>query len=414
MALFLCLLLFLLSSSSASACDRCLHQSKAAYFSKASALSAGACGYGSLALGLTGGHLAAGVSSLYKDGAGCGACFQIRCKNPTLCSSAGTRVTLTDLNHNNQTDFVLSSRAFRAMAKKGKDQDILKLGIVDVEYKRIPCEYKNQNLAVRVEESSQKPNYLAIKLLYQGGQTEVVAMDIAQVGSSNWNFMSRNHGAVWDTSRVPNGALQFRFVVTAGFDGKWIWAKSVLPADWKTGVVYDSGVQITDIAKEGCSPCDDSHWSTGRRKCYRDAAAELAHELVRGKKIGPCLWRREYWFDDGFGFTGCSSRRKECSWFHRIIPMTLMSKEITGETVGEVRPVANMQQRKAEMARHSDCFIALPGQVGKLSSSNSSFEVLSWPMMMMMIYAFASFGRHKKLENSGFGLVGLACPLLGS
>ncbi|XVE67252.1 hypothetical protein DITRI_Ditri08aG0145500 [Diplodiscus trichospermus] len=258
MAPFLCLLFLLFSS--ATACDRCVHQSKAAYFSKASALSSGACGYGYLALGLSGGYLAAAVPSLYKDGAGCGACFQIRCKDSKLCSSKGTRVTLTDLNHNNQTDFVLSSRAFMAMANQGMGQDILKLGIVDVEYKRIPCEYKSQNLAVRVEESSQKANYLAIKLLYQGGQTEVVAIDVAQVGSSNWSFMSRNHGAVWDTSRVPNGALQFRFVVTAGFDGKWIWAKSVLPADWKTGVVYDSGVQITDIAKEGCSPCDDSHW----------------------------------------------------------------------------------------------------------------------------------------------------------
>ena len=39
----------------------------------------------------------------------------------------------------------------------------------------------------------------------------------------------------------------------------------------------------------------------------------------------------------------------------------LVAKQITGETVGEVRPVSDMHQRKAEMARHSDCFIALPG-----------------------------------------------------
>lgn len=35
--------------------------------------------------------------------------------------------------------------------------------------------------------------------------------------------------------------------------------------------------------------------------------------------------------------------------------------QITGETVGEVKPVADMHQRKAEMARQSDAFIALPG-----------------------------------------------------
>jgi hypothetical protein len=32
-----------------------------------------------------------------------------------------------------------------------------------------------------VEESSKKPNYLAVKFLYQGGQTEIVGVDVAQV-----------------------------------------------------------------------------------------------------------------------------------------------------------------------------------------------------------------------------------------
>lgn len=41
--------------------------------------------------------------------------------------------------------------------------------------------------------------------------------------------------------------------------------------------------------------------------------------------------------------------------------MLFFSLQLTGETVGEVKAVADMHQRKAEMAKHSDAFIALPG-----------------------------------------------------
>lgn len=72
--------------------------------------------------------------------------------------------------------------------------------------------------------------------------------------------MTRDFGAVWSTGRAPAGALQFRLVVTGGYDGKWVWAEKVLPPDWRTGAVYDAGVQISDIAQEGCSPCDSEVW----------------------------------------------------------------------------------------------------------------------------------------------------------
>ncbi|URE18538.1 Cytokinin riboside 5'-monophosphate phosphoribohydrolase [Musa troglodytarum] len=97
--------------------------------------------------------------------------------------------------------------------------------------------------------------------------------------------------------------------------------------------------------------------STGKRHCYQDAAVELGKELV-ARKV-------DLVYGGGsVGLMGLVSEAVHCGGGHviGIIPRTLMSKEvITGETFGEVKPVASMHQRKAEMARHSDAFIALPG-----------------------------------------------------
>ncbi|XP_065854748.1 cytokinin riboside 5'-monophosphate phosphoribohydrolase LOG7-like [Euphorbia lathyris] len=61
-----------------------------------------------------------------------------------------------------------------------------------------------------------------------------------------------------------------------------------------------------------------------------------------------------------------------------VIPKTLMPREITGETVGKVRDVSGMHQRKAEMARQADAFIALPGGYGTLEEL---LEVITWAQL---------------------------------
>ncbi|KAJ3682332.1 hypothetical protein LUZ60_014905 [Juncus effusus] len=113
--------------------------------------------------------------------------------------------------------------------------------------------------------------------------------------------------------------------------------------------------------------------SPGRKTSYQDAAVELGNELVSrnidlvygGGSIGLMGLVSQAVYDGGRHVTG-------------VIPKTLMHREISGETVGEVMPVADMHQRKAEMARQSDAFIALPGGYGTLEEL---LEVITWAQL---------------------------------
>ncbi|OIT01906.1 PREDICTED: cytokinin riboside 5'-monophosphate phosphoribohydrolase LOG1-like isoform X2 [Nicotiana attenuata] len=110
--------------------------------------------------------------------------------------------------------------------------------------------------------------------------------------------------------------------------------------------------------------------SPGKKNIYKEAAVELGRELVSrnidlvygGGSIGLMGLVSQAVYNGGRHVLG-------------VIPKTLMPREITGETVGEVKEVADMHQRKAEMAKHSDAFIALPGGYGTLEEL---LEVIAW------------------------------------
>ncbi|XP_038991447.1 cytokinin riboside 5'-monophosphate phosphoribohydrolase LOG3-like isoform X2 [Hibiscus syriacus] len=63
---------------------------------------------------------------------------------------------------------------------------------------------------------------------------------------------------------------------------------------------------------------------------------------------------------------------------YQLSAIQLAQQLITGETVGEVRAVTGMHQRKAEMARQADAFIALPGGYGTLEEL---LEVITWAQL---------------------------------
>ncbi|CAD5190369.1 cytokinin riboside 5'-monophosphate phosphoribohydrolase LOG1-like [Musa acuminata AAA Group] len=113
--------------------------------------------------------------------------------------------------------------------------------------------------------------------------------------------------------------------------------------------------------------------SQGKKRSYQDAAVELGKELV-SRSI-------DLVYGGGsVGLMGLVSQAVHDGGRHVIgvIPRILMPPEISGETVGEVKAVADMHQRKAEMARNSDAFIALPGGYGTLEEL---LEVITWAQL---------------------------------
>ncbi|XP_015692680.2 probable cytokinin riboside 5'-monophosphate phosphoribohydrolase LOGL7 [Oryza brachyantha] len=110
--------------------------------------------------------------------------------------------------------------------------------------------------------------------------------------------------------------------------------------------------------------------NAGRRRVFGDAALDLGHELVRrgidlvygGGSIGLMGLIARTVLGGGCSVVG-------------VIPRALMAVEISGESVGEVIVVSDMHERKAEMARRSDAFIALPGGYGTMEEL---LEMITW------------------------------------
>ncbi|XP_058073937.1 cytokinin riboside 5'-monophosphate phosphoribohydrolase LOG8-like isoform X1 [Magnolia sinica] len=113
--------------------------------------------------------------------------------------------------------------------------------------------------------------------------------------------------------------------------------------------------------------------SSGNRTVFSEAALELGHELVKrridlvygGGSVGLMGLISQTVYDGGCHVLG-------------VIPTALMPLEISGQTVGEVKTVSDMHERKAEMARQADAFIALPGGYGTMEEL---LEMITWSQL---------------------------------
>ncbi|XP_004511738.1 expansin-like B1 [Cicer arietinum] len=204
----------------------------------------GACGYGDYGQTVNDGNVA-GVSWLWKNGSGCGACYQVRCKIPQLCDENGAYVIVTDYGVGDRTDFIMSPRGYSKLGKNGDASvELFKYGVVDVEYKRVPCKYNGYNVLLKVHDRSKNPHYLAILVLYVGGTNDVIAVQLWQEDCQEWRTMRRAFGTVFDAENPPRGEIKLRFQVSGSAGLSWVESKNVISSDWQAGAVYDSEIQF--------------------------------------------------------------------------------------------------------------------------------------------------------------------------
>ncbi|KAL9275975.1 Expansin-B15-like protein, partial [Drosera capensis] len=204
----------------------------------------GACGYGG-AVGQAPfwSMVAAGGPSLFRNGQLCGACYQLRCFNGA-CSRNPVTVTITDSCPGcpEAFHFDLSGKACGGMAKPGQDDQLRNRGVIQVQYRRVPCYYPNAKIAVQVHHGS-TPYYFAGAIEFTNGDGTLKSVALQQSNQGSWIAM-QEAGAIWKLNTGFQLKPPFSLRLTASMTGRTIVLQNVIPSGLQPGKVYWSSTNF--------------------------------------------------------------------------------------------------------------------------------------------------------------------------
>ncbi|CAL4983347.1 unnamed protein product [Urochloa decumbens] len=192
-----------------------------------------------------------GNQPIFKDGKGCGSCYQIRCLNHPACSGNPETVMITDMNYYPvaKYHFDLSGTAFGAMAQPGRNNELRHAGIIDIQFRRVPCIYPGKTVTFHIEHGS-NPNYLAVLVEFEDGDGDVVQVDIMEGNSGYWMPMRESWGSIWrmDSKRRLQGPFSLRITNESG---QTLVAYQIIPANWAPNTYYRSNIQYEAFGSAG-------------------------------------------------------------------------------------------------------------------------------------------------------------------
>ncbi|OIT03039.1 expansin-b5 [Nicotiana attenuata] len=191
--------------------------------------------------------ITAGNQVLFRHGFGCGACYEVLCKQRPHCSGKPIRVSLTDecpegAYNNDLVRFDLSGTAFGAMAKPRHGEKLRNLGRINIFYKRVACDYKT-NIMFKVDKGS-NPFFFAVAIEAENGDGALSLVEIKTANSNKWIPMQQMFGATWCVHINPNTQKPpFSLRLTSEYKHQ-IKANNVIPVGWQSRTIYKSNVNF--------------------------------------------------------------------------------------------------------------------------------------------------------------------------
>ncbi|BBG97362.1 expansin B2 [Prunus dulcis] len=174
----------------------------------------------------------------------------VKCTTNAACSGNSATVVITDECPgctSESVHFDLSGTAFGAMAVSGQEGQLRNAGVLQIQYKRVDCNYPGVTLIFRVDSGS-NPNYFATLIEYEDGAGDLTEVHLKQSGgdSDSWLLMQESWGAVWKLDSGSALQAPFSIRLTAS-DGQALVANNVIPDGWQAGQTYRSLYDLEDF-----------------------------------------------------------------------------------------------------------------------------------------------------------------------
>lgn len=204
----------------------------------------GACGYSDVTREGYGEGTTALSTTLFHNGAACGACFEIKCiDDPKSCipGQPSLFVTATNFcppNFDQDTNdggwcnpprehFDIAYPAFKHIAE-------YKAGIVPVAYRRVSC--KKQG-GIKFTITGTK-HWTLVTIWNIGGAGDISHVEVKGDNKLNWTPLHKNWGSKWQTScSLEEESLTFKVTTS---DGRFVISPNVTPNKyWKYGQTFE-------------------------------------------------------------------------------------------------------------------------------------------------------------------------------